>query len=418
MDTPIVDLVVQNAAQLLTCSDPSISSIGLISDGWVAVADGRILSVGSEETVRREVNLGSARLIDASGKVVLPGFIDCHTHVVFGGSRVDEYAARLVTSDPAELDRRGIKTGIMATVDNTRGKTVEELLAQALPRVRNMVLAGTTTVESKSGYGLSTQAEIQQLRTNKELENHLPITVVSTFLGAHGWPADIPKGDYVRILKEEMIPAVAAEGLATFCDVWCDEGHYTAEESRDILICGLKYGLAPKIHTGAYSYVGGADVAAEMGMKSADHLNYTPRSALKKLADADVAAVLLPGIDFAVRHPRPFDPQPMIDEGLILALATNCCPGCWCESMQFIMTLACRQHGLSPEQAIKAATAGSAKALGIETTVGSLTPGKAADIQIWNVPRYEDVVYRLGGNVVHSVIKDGRLVVDNGRIVS
>ncbi|MDD4836084.1 MAG: imidazolonepropionase [Dethiosulfovibrio sp.] len=408
------DLFVLNAKQLIRYSDSKGDSLEVLENGALAIKDGRILAIGDTEEIRGAFALDEGVVVDASGKVVVPGFVDCHTHLVFAGSRVDEYSGRIQGWTSEEFKKRGIKTGIMATVDVTRNATKEGLFDQSSDRLKNMILAGTTTVESKSGYGLSLESELAMLEVNLMLREAFPVRVVSTFLGAHGWPEDIPKKSYMELLKKEMIPAVAERELADFCDIWCDDGHYTAEECREILEAGLSHGLRPKIHTGAYSYIGGADLAGEMSMVSADHLNYTPRAALKKLAMADVVGVLLPGIDFAVDHPRPFDPGPMVEEGLSLALATNCCPGCWCESMHFIMSLACRRHSLSPVMALKAATLGGAMALGLDDEVGSIEVGKVADLQIWGVSRFEDVVYRLGGNVVDKVIKDGRVIVDRG----
>lgn len=416
MDRIKADLVIENASQLLTCAEGARDRIGLIPNGWVAVKGDTIAAVGTREEVEARVSLEGTHSIDADGKVVAPGFIDCHTHLVFAGSRVEEYAARLQTNDPAELKRRGIRTGIMVSVEATRNATEEELFDQSAERLREMLLSGTTTVESKSGYGLSLESELRMLRVNRELERAFPVQIVSTFLGAHGWPADMEKNRYMEHLVRDMIPAVANEGLAEFCDIWCDDGHYDADECRTVLEAGRDAEMEPKIHTGAYSYVGGADLAAEMGMASADHLNFTPRKALSRLVDAGVPGVLLPGIDFAVRHPRPFDPRPMEEEGLTLALATNCCPGCWCTSMPLILQLGCRNHGLSPESAIRAATLGSAKALLRDRSIGSLETGKRADIQIWKLGRYEDAVYHLGSSFVETVIQRGQISVTEGQL--
>lgn len=268
-------------------------------------------------------------------------------------------------------------------------------------------------MESKSGYGLATDAELKILAVNKLLRESTPLDIVSTFLGAHGWPADQAKADYIDLLTREMIPRVAAEDLAVYCDIWCDEGYYTAEESEQILKTALDHGLRPKIHTDAYSYIGGSDLAAAMKMASADHLNYTPPAVIKKLAENSVVGVLLPALDFAVRHPQPFDYLAMKEQGLTVALATNLCPGCWTESMQFVMALACRLYRMSPAEAMVATTRGAAKALNLEDHYGTLEIGKYADLQILDVPSYEHVVYRLGGNVVVQVYKKGKLIVDN-----
>ncbi|GIO05595.1 imidazolonepropionase [Brevibacillus reuszeri] len=405
-------LIIQNAAEVVTCRGADVSSVERIPGGWVAIAGEEIIAVGTREQVAAEVDMEHADVIDASGKVVAPGFVDCHTHLVFGGSRVQEYAAKMTIDDPTELARLGIQTGIQVSVEMTRKATEEQLFQTARERLARMLHAGTTTVESKSGYGLTTTDEIKMLHVNAKLAKIMPVDIISTFLGAHGWPAHLPKEVYMGVLLDEMIPWVSGLGIATYCDVWCDDGHFTAQESEKILRAALDAGLQPKIHTDAYSYVGGSDLAAEMGMVSADHLNYTPPAVMQKLANAGVTGVLMPALDFAVRHPRPFDARAMIDSGMTVALATNLCPGCWTESMQFVMALACRLYRMSPAEALRAATIGGAMALGLGNDRGSIEVGKLADLQIWSVQAYEHVIYQLGGNVVERVIKRGKQVVD------
>lgn len=410
-------LIIKNAAQVLTCRSDDPQTVDLLADAYVAIEGKRIVSVGRMRDLAGAVDTAGAAEIDATGRVVLPGFVDCHTHFVFGGSRVEEYVARLSDNDTESLRRRGIPVGIRVTVDATRNLPYETLSRQAEQRLREMLLSGTTTVESKSGYGFTTESELKMLRINRDLESLYPVEIASTFLGAHGWPADTSKADYMRLLKEEMFPAVAAAGLAEFCDIWCDEGYYTADECRELLRVGESLGMRPRIHAEAYSWIGGSDVAAEMRMSSSDHLNYTPRETLKRLAHADVVGVLLPMIDFAVRHPHPFDPIPMLEAELPLALATNCCPGCWCTSMPLTIAMACREHGMSVECAIKAATRGGAQALARLDRIGTLEPGKQADIQIWSVSRYEDVAYRIGSPITETVLKAGVVSVSQGNLI-
>ena len=407
---PRADLVIADARQLVTCAGDAPYSLGLIEHGWVAIAGEVIAAVGSRAEVEAAVDCSRAEVVDAAGCVVAPGFVDSHTHLVFGGSRVDEYAARMTEEDSTVLRAMGIKTGVLATVERTRATPLMQLIGEASARLRGMLGAGTTTVESKSGYGLSTEAELKSLRANRALAEATPVDVVSTFLGAHGFPQDMPRDAYLRTVVGEMIPLVADEGLAKFVDVWCDEGYYTAAESRLVLETAAAAGMAPKIHADAYSYIGGSDLAAEMRMVSIDHLNYTPRALMTRLAASGVVGVVMPALDFAVGHARPFDARAMISEGMTLALATDLCPGCWAESQQFVMALACRLYRMTPGEALWAATRGGALALRLEADRGALEAGKLADIQIWDVPRYEHVIYRLGGNVVSRVIKRGRVV--------
>lgn len=415
MATDSPDLIIANASELVTCSGPG-NNFKVIKNGWLAARGERIIAVGPEEEIAPLQKTGRPKTVDAAGKVVAPGFVDCHTHLVFGGSRVEEYTAKLTGCDLSDLEEKGIKTGIMATVEDTRRSSEDELFQSAFSRLTRMLSTGTTTVESKSGYGLTSDDEIKILKVNKLLQKSLPVEILSTFLGAHGWPDDIPRGVYLDNLIKEMIPRVAESGLAEFCDIWCDDGHYSVKESELVLKTALDFGLKPKIHTDAYSYIGGSDLAAEMKMVSADHLNYTPTAAMKKLVDADVTGVLMPALDFAVQHHKPFDYLEMKEQGMAVALATNLCPGCWTESMQFVMVLACRLYKMSPAEALLASTLGGAKALGIDRDYGSLEVGKVADIQICDIPKYEHVIYRLGSNVVEQVYKKGKLVVDSSSV--
>ncbi|HSJ54645.1 MAG TPA: imidazolonepropionase [Anaerolineae bacterium] len=400
------DLVITGAAEVLTCVPAGGDPAGRRPGTWVAIAGDRILAVGSPARVLEQVDTGAAAVLDAGGKVVAPGFVDCHTHLVFGGSRSLEYAARM-TRTAAEVRALGIPTGIQATVAMTRAESVDSLTASAASRLRQMFRHGTTTVESKSGYGLSLRKEMEQLEVNHRLQAAQPVDVVGTFLGAHDFPAELSRAAYMDLLIDEMIPEVAVHGLADFCDVYCDEGYYTTIESRRILEAGQAAGLRPKIHVDAYADIGGAAMAAELGVVSADHLNLTDRASMRRLARAGVVGVVMPALDWAVRHPRPFDARAMLAEGMTLALATDLCPGCWVESMVFVMQLACRLYQFSPEEALYAATAGAARALGLERDRGSLEPGKLADLQIWDLPAFEEVIYRLAHNPVETVIKRG-----------
>lgn len=411
-------LLIENAKQLLTMQGDRNSDIGLIPHGSVLIRDGLIEAVGTKQEIgamadRLKAEGTDVETIDASDKVVLPGFIDCHTHVNFGGSRVAAYAITMTDDDPETLVKRGIPSGIYASVNMTKDLPKEVLKAQTKRRLENMFLNGTTTLEAKSGYGLTMESELRMLQINKELNEELPMDISSTFLGAHGWTEGMKKEDYIKLLCEEMIPRVAEEKLADCSDIWCDEGHYTAKESEIVLSCSRDYGLAPRIHTDAYSYIGGSDLAADMKMLSADHLNFTPESVFRKLKDADVTGVLLVGTDFAVKHPRQVNPRPMLDIGMDLGLATNCCPGCWCESMIFILILACREHGFSPEEALRAATRGAAKAMGLSDR-GELAPGRLADLLILDTDTYEDLIYKYGRNPIETIIKRGKKAVQGG----
>jgi len=410
-------MVLRDAAQLLTCAGIDPSHLEVLADGWVVTAGDRIVGAGQgREALEAFKQISGLDFSDAeeyslAGKVLAPGFVDCHTHLVFGGSRVDEYVAKLPRGDIDSLARRGIPTGLAASMAMTREASEESLVDSAGLRLKNLMASGITTVEIKSGYGFTTAHELKQLRVVRKLNTLLPIDLHATFLGAHGWPPDMKKEDYMEILLSEMIPEIGRSGLATACDVWCDDGYYTAAESEIILRKALDFGMKPKIHTDAYSLIGGSELAIEMGMLSADHLNYTTYSIMEKMAAAGIPGVLLPGTDFNVQHPVLTQPGLMLKAGMTLALATNLNPGNYVESMAWIMVLACRRHGMTPEEAIRAATIGGAVALGLQEDRGSIEPGKRADLQIWNTDRYENIIYRQGANLVETVIKNGQPIV-------
>lgn len=418
MDKISNKLLIENASQVLTMRGESNHDVGMLCDASIYVEDGLIRSLGSKEEVSADIlDRTGVTVVDASGKVVVPGFVDCHTHTIFGGSRVAEYAIKLTDDRPETLERLGIPTGIYASVNLTKDLPVEVLAEQTERRMRNMLLTGTTTIESKSGYGLTLPSEMKMLEVNRLLSAILPMDIVSTFLGGHGWEEGKSKDWYIDQLCEEMIPQVASFRMAAFNDVWVDEGHFTAADAERILSCGREYNLIPSIHTDAYSDIGGSALAAEMKMANAGHLNYTPNELLPQLRDAGVVGVLLPGTDFSVRHPHPANPRPMLNCGMTLALASNCNPGNWMESMQVVLTLACRQHGFSPAEAFRAATYGGAKALTL-TDRGVLDVGKVADLLILDVDTFEDVIYKFGRNHVQTVIKKGNIVVQDGRLLA
>lgn len=405
--------VIVGTSQVVTCSQNQGAAPGIIEKGVVAGQGERILAVGTENEINSSIDLSEAVKIDAGGGVVLPGFVDSHTHLVFGGTRLDEYIARCIGADLEPLKARGL-AGVNASVSATRGASLESLVAQAALRLSNMVECGTTTIEIKSGYGFSTESEIRMLEAAAEVGRRLPVDVLPTFLGAHGWPAEMTKEHYIDLIVNEMLPEVARRNLAIFCDAWCEDTHFSATECERILSAAMQLGMKAKIHTDAYSYIGGSDLAAELGAISADHLNYTPLSAFRKLAAAGTVCTSLPVTDFSVAHARPFSPTLMREAGGTMAIASNCNPGAWCESLPFALVLACRRHGVTPAEAIMGATVHGARALGLESDRGSLEPGKLADIQVWKARRYEEVFYRFGARIVDKVMKKGNLVVEDG----
>ncbi|MFJ7971119.1 imidazolonepropionase [Psychrobacillus sp. NPDC096389] len=405
-----IDLAICNAAEAITCIGNGMQEIGVIQNAWIAIKDNKIVGVGSEEEINNQFDLDNSAKINATGKVVAPGFVDCHTHLVFNGSRVEEYAAKLAGNTEKKLKELGITTGPNRTIELTRHASEEELFQQAKKRMLSMLNYGITTIESKSGYGLTTESEMKILEVGRRLGKETPVDVLNTFLGAHGIPEGMSKNEYLEIIINEMIPQIGELKLAEFCDAWCDEGYFTAEESKQILQAGLQYGMKPKLHADAYSYIGGSDLAVEMNMVSVDHLNFTPDDVLERLAKSEVTGVLMPALDFAVGHKKPFEARKMLDLGMNIALATDLCPACYTESMQFVINLACRLYKFTVEEAIKAATYGGACALDLKDR-GVIQVDKLADLQIWDIPTYKHVAYELGTNIVETVIKDGKVVV-------
>ncbi len=408
-----ITALIENAGQVLTCAGDAPDLVGARAGTAVAIDGTTIAAVGTPSEIAAAHDLGGAERIDAGGGLVMPGFVDCHTHLVFHKSRVEEYAQKVRGRSAAEIKAMGIPVGISATARMMREASKDQLVESAAERLRHMLACGTTTVESKSGYGLNTATEIKMLEVNRLLGQAQPIEVVSTFLGAHEFPDDKSRDAYIAEILDEMIPEVARRGLAEFNDVYCDDGYYTVAESREILERGRAHGLDVKIHTDAYSHIGGSTLAAELKAVSADHMNFTAPQEYAALREAGVVCVVMPALDFAVGHARPFDARAMLDAGMTLALATDMCPGCWLESMPFVVQLACRLYRFSPAEAIRAGTLHAARALKRGERIGSLEAGKQADIAIFPYERYEDMAYRLGRGRARLVMKAGKVVFDD-----
>lgn len=374
-----------------------------LRDAVVAVEGGLITYAGPAGDAPDQ----TGERIDCGGNAVIPGFVDAHTHLVFAGDRSDEFARRLAGESYADISAAG--GGILATVAATRAADEDQLFALAAARVWRMIRTGTTTVEIKSGYGLDTATELRLLAVARRLGEELPITVKTTFLGAHSVPAE-HKNDregYIDLLLEEMLPAAAP--LADFCDVFVEEGVFTVDEARRIFTRGEELGMGARVHAEQLGHSGGAMLAAEIGARSADHLDHANEEDARALAAAGVAAVLVPGASYTLRSPQA--PAPMLKEaGCIVALATDCNPGTsYFESMIPILSLGVVEMGLSVDDAIAAATVGGARSLGLSDR-GTITPGKAADLIVVDAPSASHLVYRPGADLVRQTIKDGVVV--------
>ena len=412
----LADLLVSDAAEVLTCAGPAPrigaaqGNAGRIRGATIAARDGRIVFVGSTADGRRDVSLVSdATFIDASDYAVVPGFVDSHTHVVFAGDRRAELGERLAGASYAQIAARG--GGILSTVRATRAATVDTLVEATRPRLAEMLSCGTTTVEAKSGYGLTLESELTMLRAIAALDASQPVDLVATFMGAHEIPEEFRgrRRDYVDDVIRQMIPAVAREGLARWCDVFCEDGVFTPDESAAILDAGRRHGLAPRIHANELGHSGGAGVAARIGARSADHLVFVDDEEADALARAGVVATLLPAAAFYLKLGRFAPGRALITRGVAVALATDVNPGGGLSpSMPFVLSLACFAMGLTFEEALVAGTLNAAHGLDVADQVGSVEVGKRCDLVVVNGPA--ENLLRIGARTIRQVIKDGRVV--------
>jgi len=413
-----VDLIIKNANELLTIAGGSqkpllgtqMRELGIIKNGGLAVDKGRIAAVGKTDKIIRQFR--GKESLDATGKVVMPGFVDPHTHLVFAGSREDEFEMRLQGTSYMEILRKG--GGILKTVRETRKASRTELVENCKKTLKVMLEHGTTTVEAKSGYGLNMKDEIKCLEVVKVLNEEQPVEVVRTFLGAHAVPPEYEDDadKYVDLITEEMIPTVADCKLAEFCDVFCEKGVFSLEQSKKILLSGRKYGLMPKLHADEMTRLGGAELAAEIGAVSAEHLLFASDKGMKMLAERGVVAVLLPGAAFSLMLGRYAEARKMIEFNVPVALGTDFNPNCRVENLQTIIALACYQMKMTPAEALVATTINAAHAINRAKEVGSLEVGKKADVLVLDIPSHRFLGYRYGVNLVDKVLKNGKLVVE------
>ena len=379
--------------------------VRFLRNAWVRMEDGVIAAVGTGTPERP----AGAEELDAEGRLVTPGLVDAHTHLIFGGWRQNELAMKLRGVPYLDILAQG--GGILSTVRATRSAGQGALEDKARLALDEMLSFGTTTCEAKSGYGLDLDTELKQLRAIRALNESHPVDLVPTFLGAHALPEDYKadRAAYIRLLCEEMIPAAAAEGLAEFCDVFCETGVFTAEESRTILEAGRRCGLAAKIHADEIDAIGGSRLAGELGAVSAEHLIVCPPEGIEAMARGGTVACLLPCTSFYLG--AAFAPaRDMIAAGVPVALATDFNPGsCPCLNMQLTMSLGCLKYRMTPEEVLTAATLNGAAAIGRADRTGSVEPGKAGDLVVWNAPDLEYVCYRLGSNLAGAVVKGGKI---------
>ena len=412
------DVLLTNIGQVATLEGHSkkpktgeqMKELSIIENGAIAIKDGKILAVGSTKDVLSQISEEpDLPIIEFPGMLATPGFIDSHTHLVFGGSRENDFAMKLAGKTYIEILESG--GGILNTLRSTRTARPEELVSNAFSFAESMLSMGTTTIEAKSGYGLDTKNELKMLQSIEDLRQKLPISFVSTFMGAHAVPPEFEgkTDDYIDLIVNEMIPSVAERELAEYCDVFCEQGVFDVEQSRRILLAAKENGMKLKIHADEIVQLGGASLAAEVGAVSADHLLMASDEGLEDMLKAGTIASLLPATAFSL-DTRYAKARKMIEMGLPVALATDFNPNCANESLFFTFALACYKMKMQPREAVSAITINAAHALNRGETHGSIEVGKIADILILDCPNLEYLTWRFGVNLVHTVISNGQVV--------
>jgi imidazolonepropionase len=421
-----VDLLVHSAAQVATCASPggprrgkAMDDAGVVADGAVAIKDGRIVAVGaSEDLLPRYV---AEEELDATGCVVCPGFVDPHTHAVFAGDRADEFERRIRGETYQQIAAAG--GGILSTVRATRAAAVPSIVDQSLARLDEMLQFGTTAVEVKTGYGLDAASEMKLLRAIDRLDRTGPFELVPTFMAAHTVPPEFAgRADaYVELIVDELLPAAVAwheasgfkaDGRPMFVDVFCEQHAFSVDQARRVLEAGRAAGLPLKAHVDQFTELGGLALALELGATSVDHLDVTGADGIRALAASNAVGVVIPTASFNLGGARYANARAMIDAGAAVALTTDINPGSSpCPSLPLAMAIACRYQKLTPAEALVAGTLNAAHAIGLGDRVGSLEPGKQADLLMLDAPDYRHLAYQFGGNLVAKVVKKGTIAV-------
>jgi imidazolonepropionase len=418
MDT----LALLHASQVVTLAGPKrprvgkeLSDLGIIRDGGIIIRDGKIDSLGSSDEIEKNLNAkciqvsddaSNGEIIDLGGRVALPGFVDAHTHSVFGGNRLDDFERRARGETYEQIAKAG--GGIWSTVEKTRAASGDELFKQAKKRVDWFMRCGTTTIEAKSGYGLTLENELKILRVIRRLNDEMPLEIVPTFLGAHAVPREMSADKYVDVVINEMLPVVARDKLAEFCDVFCERGYFDVEQSRKILSAAKNLGLKLRGHVDQLSNSGGAKLMAELGATTADHLEKTDGEGIAALKSSNVQPVLLPGSVYALGSTSYPHAREMMDAGLAVVLATDFNPGSSpTPSMPMVLSLGCTQMGMSPAEAISAGTINAAYSLNRGDKIGSLETGKLANIAVFDCEDYRELAYWFGVSQTHAVYVRG-----------
>jgi imidazolonepropionase len=409
-----MNLLIENASQIVTChtrgrkfkAGKHQSEIGLVKNASVYIESGKIKWIGKK--LPPSIKKKNIKKIDGYNKTVLPGFIDSHTHSVFAGSRADEYSMRICGSTYEEIAKAG--GGIISTVNSVRKASKAELKKLATVRIRSSIGFGITTIEVKSGYGLDTSSELKMLEVINELKEELPIDVYATFLGAHAYPVNKSRDEYIDEIMFDMIPQISKRRLAVFIDAFCEKNYYSVKDTIRIFEQGIKYGLTPKLHTNQFYSIGGVQAAVKCGAISVDHLEIMKPADIRALVNSGVIACVLPSVSYFLDIP--YAPaRKLIQNNIPVSLATDFNPGsAMSENIQLVMSMAVQLLKMNIEETINAVTINAAAALGISDRTGSIEIGKQADLLVFDTPNYRDIIYHFGVNQIDKVIKNGKLI--------
>ena len=407
----IKELVQVEENAKLKVSGGEMKNLNCIQNAWLAIEDDKIAGFGKMEDWEGISDWTNLTIIDASDKIVMPSYCDSHTHIVYAGSREGEFVDRINGLTYEQIFERG--GGILNSAKKLHNASEEELIESALKRLNEIMLQGTGAVEIKSGYGLSTEAELKMLRVIKKLKTLSPLTIKATFLGAHAVPTEYKndKRKYIDLLINEMMPKIAEEKLADYCDVFCEQNYFTKDETIEILTAAKKHGMTPKVHAEQLSNFGGVLAGVEVGAISVDHLEFVGDKEIEALRNSKTMPTILPGAAFFLSLPLP-PARKMIDAGLPVAVASDYNPGSSPSgNINFILSLCCVQYKMTPEEAINAATINSAYAMDLSETHGSICVGKQANIFITKeIPSYAFIPYSFGSNLVDTVILNGKII--------
>ena len=408
----IKQLVQVEEVPRLKVSGKDMKQLPCIADAWLALEDDKIVGFGRMEDWEGIADWTNLTVVDATDKLVLPCYCDSHTHIVYAGSREGEFVDRINGLTYEEIFSRG--GGIINSSNKLRAASEDELVESAMTRLNEIIHLGTGAVEIKSGYGLTLESELKMLRVIKKLKTLSPLTIKATFLGAHAVPIEYKgrKGDYIKLIIDEMMPAIAEEKLADYCDVFCEQNYFTTEETLEILTAGKKHGMTPKAHAEQLSKSGGVLAGIKAGAISVDHLEYVGDAEIAALLNSETMPTILPGAAFFLSLPFP-PARKMMDSGLPVAIASDYNPGSSPSgNMNQMISISCIQYKMTPEEAINAATINSAYAMGLSETNGSIAIGKQANVFITKeIPSYNFIPYSFGSNLIEQVIINGQIIV-------